>query len=111
MMTIKRKIVVGLDDVKAVAFECLKTACGGKVSAPPDAARIPEECPSCKTAWRDREKKSQLSETSQETNFIEALKQLRKNGAAAPPPFRIFLEFEDAPGAIELIIAPLTKAA
>ena len=113
MMTIKRKIVIGLDDVKAVTFVCLNENCkvSVKISASPDAAWIPPQCPSCKAVWGDHGI-SQQSETSHEKNFVEALQKLRAKHAATQPTFRILLEFEDAPGAIEeLITTPLTKAA
>ena len=45
-MSIKRKIVIGLDDVSAVMFECLNAECKGSaiVSTSPDAAWIPDQC-------------------------------------------------------------------
>jgi hypothetical protein len=42
-MTIERKIVVGLEDLKALIFECraVEKACKSRVSVSPDQARIP----------------------------------------------------------------------
>jgi hypothetical protein len=51
-MTVERKIIIGLEDIKAVVFEC--TSCLSRVSIPPQArgnTRIPNECPQCSAKW------------------------------------------------------------
>jgi hypothetical protein len=55
-MTIKHKIIVGVDDIKAVIVEC---KCGVRVSLPLDNVRgcnIPERCPrpDCPVVWREK---------------------------------------------------------
>ena len=49
-MTFEHKIIVGLDDIKAVIIEC---KCGTRVSLSPDAVHIPEKCPAtaCDAVW------------------------------------------------------------
>lgn len=93
-MTIEHKIVVGLGDIQAVIFEC--SNCRARVSVSPDKLQIPKQCPNCNQGWIGGEKKSFQSDTSQQTNFVEALSKLRlleANGSG----FRILLEFEDEP--------------
>ena len=50
-MTIENRIVVGLDDIKAVTFECGERDCGARVSLPPDRAKVPPKCPQCGHEW------------------------------------------------------------
>jgi hypothetical protein len=97
-MTIEHKIVVGLGDIEVVIFECVQTKCRARVSVSPDKVQIPKQCPSCNESWGSGERRSYQSDTSQQTNFIDALSKLRLlegNGA----PFRILLEFEEQPKA------------
>jgi hypothetical protein len=43
-MTFERKIVIGLEEIKAVIFQCNK--CGSKISIAPDKLdSIPRQCP------------------------------------------------------------------
>ncbi|MGD0471556.1 MAG: hypothetical protein ABSA54_24535 [Terriglobales bacterium] len=95
-MTFENKIVVGLNDIKAVIFEC--SNCRARICVSPDKVQIPKECPSCNKGWRSAEKQSFLSDTSQEMNFIDALAKLRVL-ETKPLPFRILLEFEEEPKA------------
>jgi hypothetical protein len=51
-MTIERKLIFGLDDIKAIVFECC--ACHSRVSISPQIGRqmrIPSECPQCQAKW------------------------------------------------------------
>jgi hypothetical protein len=95
-MTFEHKIVVGLNDVKAVIYECLNKNCGARVIASPDTVQIPKQCPSCNEGWLSGEQTSRQSDTSQEKNFVEALRQLRILGTK-PLPFRILLEYDITP--------------
>lgn len=93
-MTIEHKIVVGVDDIKAVIIEC---RCGVRVSFPPDDVRIPETCPTpnCGIAWS---RKSHGVSTERDAwasaslNFVDAVGQMRKHLKNSH--FRILLEFE-----------------
>ena len=43
-MTFERKIVIGLEEIKAIIFQCKK--CGSRMYVPPaDFSSIPEQCP------------------------------------------------------------------
>jgi hypothetical protein len=49
-MTVERKIVVGLDDIQAVSFECEK--CHSRLTLPPDKiGEIPQRCERCGQEW------------------------------------------------------------
>jgi hypothetical protein len=56
-MTVERKIVASLGDIKNVTFECVRVnrnghKCGAKVTVPPDVASdIPHVCPQCHGEW------------------------------------------------------------
>jgi len=94
-VTFENKIVVGLDDIKAVSFECMGRECHARVTLSLDKIRIPARCPNCNEIWISGGAKSFLSDTSQQTNFINALDKLRlleANGVA----FKILLEFDAA---------------
>src|ERR1022692_1810663 len=52
-MTVERKIVVGLDDIQAVSFECEK--CHSRLTLPPDKiGEIPQRCEQNRSAWQRR---------------------------------------------------------
>lgn len=92
----ERKIVVGLDDVKAVILECVN--CRTRVTITPDHARIPKECPDCQHSW--------LSPVHDNADFLTALSKMRSarasnaasasSGQANSPRFRILLEFDES---------------
>src|SRR5437016_3902337 len=48
-MTVKRKIVVGLEDIKAVSFECKK--CSARLTFTPERITVPHSCQSCNSDW------------------------------------------------------------
>ncbi len=96
-MTLEHKIVVGLNDIKAVIFECRQ--CHTRVSMSPDDIRIPTKCPKEDCAvWIGSEPAIVTTPyeatTSKYLNFVQAIGHIRKsnNGAA----FRILLEFDDS---------------
>ncbi len=96
-MTIEHKIVVGLDDIKTVIFECKQ--CRTRVTMSPDEIRIPLKCPkeNCVSrAWIVGSPSGLTSEyegsTAAHINFVEAIGYIRKNKGAA---FRVLLEFDD----------------
>ncbi len=97
-MTIEHSIVVGLDDIKTVIFECRQ--CHTRVSMSPDDIRIPVKCPKEDCAvWLAGEPAKVVSPyeatTSKYLNFVQALGHIRKstNGAT----FKILLEFNESP--------------
>jgi hypothetical protein len=89
-MTVEHKLVVGLDDVTAVTFECTVENCHGRATVSPDHAEIPSECPACHRAWNVSTKSEEVA--SPYYNFVKGLVKIRTllaNGAR----FRILLEF------------------
>ena len=97
-MTIEHSIVVGLDDIKTVIFECRQ--CHTRVSMSPDDIRIAVKCPKEDCAvWLASEAAKVVSPyeatTSKYLNFVQALGHIRKstNGAT----FKILLEFNESP--------------
>lgn len=97
-MTVEHKFVVGLDDIKAVIFECRQ--CRTRVSMPPSDARIPRQCPAepCGSVWIMGQPAGVISDfegsTSAHLNFVSAIGHIRKRNGAA---FRILLEFDSQP--------------
>jgi hypothetical protein len=97
-MTLEHKLVVGLDDIKAVVFECRQ--CGTRVSMVPADVRIPNQCPTgaCASVWIMGKPAGMTSEyeasTSAHLNFVSAIGYIRKHNGAA---FRILLEFDSQP--------------
>jgi hypothetical protein len=80
-MTFEHKIVVGVDDIKAVIVEC---KCGIRVSFPPDKVSIPENCPApdCGIAWGKKSDSVSIERevwASANLNFVDAIGQMRKH--------------------------------
>lgn len=98
-MTIEHKLLVGLDDIQGVVFECRnqEQACSSRVRISADQGRIPARCPNCGVEWvRYPLANIELSGTPF-TKFVDLLADVRKQQAANPdfPKFHILLEFED----------------
>jgi hypothetical protein len=95
-MTIERKIVVGLEDIQALTFECGK--CGARVTMQPDRAReIPAECVQCHQEWISFNPTNREPDTATDTTvrFWTALQTVRvliKNNKLG---FKILLEFRE----------------
>jgi hypothetical protein len=94
-MTIEHKIVVGVDDIKAVIVAC---TCGIRFSMSPDDIQIPANCPKCGIIWGGkpcREISSEHEEwASANLNFADAIGRMRKHPNSG---FRLLLEFEREP--------------
>jgi hypothetical protein len=97
-MTIERRIVVGLNDIQAVSFEC--NECLTRTRVPSDKLRgIPENCPSCNRVWITSQfsQRNHVELASAYKTFIDSLVKIRtlmENGA----PFKILLEFSEPKG-------------
>lgn len=90
-MTFENKIVVGLDDIKAVTFECAK--CKTRLTLLPDMIRIPAHCNQCGQEWLNGNPNTYDAVASPYVNFIRGIGEIRtlqRNN----PPFKILLEFE-----------------
>jgi hypothetical protein len=96
-MTIEHKIVVGLNDIKTISYECRK--CGARAAFPLGAQLEPNNvCYSCRDQWRKEE--SSVPWVSKDESafmrFLKALNDIRtleKEGAIG---FRVILEFDEA---------------
>lgn len=96
-MTIERKIIVGIEDIKAISIECL--SCNAILTVPAHKlGDFPKSCqqPNCESKWGVPP--SSLKEMeSPFVNFISSIKSIRgltpegirKSG------FRILLEFDE----------------
>lgn len=97
-MTYERRIAVGLDDIKAIIFECKK--CKSRLSLTPDSVgEIPFQCPriECKHPWRFADAGYSDSVRSPFSNFVSGLVGIRKLIATEPGfGFTIILEFDEA---------------
>ncbi len=95
-MTLQNRIVVGLDDIKAVTLECTdqdNKKCCARFSSSPDMIQIPKNCPQCNATWWKGDQTFRQYDNPRQMGFLEALAKLRDREAEGTP-FRIFLEFE-----------------
>ena len=94
-MTVERKIVVGLEDLTNLVFEC--KVCKTRVTVSPDDARVPERCPNptCAEMWVKKPTSSiQVSVLATES-FVKAVGKLRAQSSDDWPKFRVLLEFDE----------------
>jgi hypothetical protein len=98
-MTIERKIIIGLEDIKAVIFAC--HSCLSRVSVPPQVGshmRIPTECPQCRAKWSllDPVKYGDHVATPY-VNFVMSLQRLRAftKETTDATGFTVLLEFQE----------------
>lgn len=91
-MTFEHKIVVGLNDIKAISLECNK--CQTRITLAPDGIEVPLQCPKCGKIWITGDPNAyQKIVASPYVNFFTALATIRtllENGAT----FKILFEFE-----------------
>jgi predicted RNA-binding Zn-ribbon protein involved in translation (DUF1610 family) len=93
-MTVEHKVVVGLDDIKAIVFECLK--CGAKVTRSPDSGReVPYTCSECRISWRDNDTKGDVEHWQDcFSKFTKSIGDIRTLDKQRQGNFRILFEFE-----------------
>jgi len=90
-MTIERRLIVGLGDIKSVSYQC--NECSFRVTMSPDHfGEIPHGCPSGHR-WIQGER--QISQSSPILKFAETLGALRTLSANKALGFQIFLEFDE----------------
>lgn len=99
-MVIERKIIVGLEDLRAVIFECRNEAqrCTSRVSISPDRGLIPEKCPDCGVEWVRHPLQTIEVKGNVFTQFVRLLAEVRSKQPKANeeyPRFRIMLEFDE----------------
>ncbi len=92
-MTIERRILVGLRDIKALSFECNK--CHARISVSPDAGKVPAyQCPECEHPWRGSDAYTNKEVTTPYVALVKAISTLRSLNNNAEG-FTILLEFEE----------------
>ena len=88
-MTFEHKIIVGLEEIKAVVFRC--NNCGSTVAIPPAKLdSVPKQCPN-DHAWNSNLPPEFAG--SPFAAFINSLKKLREPIYDNQAGFKIFLEF------------------
>jgi hypothetical protein len=92
-MTFERKIVVGIDDIMAVTFECSK--CKARTTVLAESVKdIPIACGSCQASWQIRGIKNLVSSEFQAPDaLIRSLAIMRILEVNAP--FKILFEFQE----------------
>jgi hypothetical protein len=94
-MVVGRRIVAGLEDIKAVSFECIK--CGARLTYAPGSVPEPPMWCKCGQMWRPEERRHPDIHQSACLDFVQALVSIRsvsreQTGIVG---FRILFEFEE----------------
>ena len=93
-LTFERKIVVGLEEIRAITFECHQ--CKSRLTVSPDDIRdIPTACPHCSFSWRLPEDAQAAPAGSPPKNFAFGIKELKIRFGADVIGFKILLEFDE----------------
>jgi hypothetical protein len=95
-VTFEHKIVAGVDDIKAVTFECGQ--CKARLTMSPDSIQVPHHCPRCDAVWVLGMPANSQSVTSPALNFVHAIGPIRKQLQENHAPFKILLEFNEREG-------------
>jgi hypothetical protein len=92
-MTSERRLLFGLDEIKAVTFQC--TRCSGRVSiAPNDVAHMPDSCP-LGHRWDFYTTAGQHGPSGRLVTTIKAVLELEQQPTANGVGFVVRLEFEE----------------
>jgi hypothetical protein len=94
-MTVEHRTIVGIDDIRAVTFQC--SACTTRLTIPADSLRgVPRQCTSCNAVWwRGDEMATHVSTSGPAAMaFIQAIGTLAIMMREQKDTFRIFLEFD-----------------
>lgn len=95
-MTVERRYIVGLNDLRALVFEC--TSCGTHLSLPPDKvkAKPPERCFGCgEPWWKDGPQLPEGVAAHSIGRFLGAIPDVRVLQNQAGMGFRLLFEFDD----------------
>jgi hypothetical protein len=93
-VTFERKIVVSLEEIRAITFECHK--CKSRLTVSPDDIRdIPAACPHCNFSWRLPEAANVGPLASPPRNFAVGIREIRIRFGADVIGFKILLEFDE----------------
>jgi DNA-directed RNA polymerase subunit RPC12/RpoP len=96
-MTIQRRIVMSVEDIKTITFEC--TACSSRISLRPDGEiEVPNSCPQCRREWRalNQARPTMAPGPGPFVELANAIRRIRSLGnESIDPGFRIFIEFDE----------------
>jgi hypothetical protein len=95
-MTLEHRMIVGIDDIKAITFECLN--CKTRTTVPVSSLRsVPQACGSCNAVWwTGADVASNVSTSGPAAiGFIQAIVTLKIMIREKKDAFRILLEFDD----------------
>jgi len=98
-LTIERRIIVGLDDIKALCIECL--GCSTRVALLPGKIKeIPESCQYCGHKWRPKRGTSfEATKISAFESLVLSISKIRTTiegeGEEELTGFKISFEFEE----------------
>jgi hypothetical protein len=89
-MTLERKLMVGIEDIKGVCLECSSAECKTRVSGSLGAyIVIPTYCPQCKSSWIVPHVQNFEEKQSPPHRLVDAI--LDFNNLVGNLPFRIYL--------------------
>jgi hypothetical protein len=94
-MTVERRFVVGLADIRAITLECVR--CGLRLTMLPDNVDSEKlgQCPACRQVWLPTGGQV-LAPRSAAATLVWSLKGAREEQADAPSlGVRVLLEFEE----------------
>jgi hypothetical protein len=95
-MTVERRMIFGIDDIRAVTFQC--SSCKTRITIPTDPLReVPRRCTSCDAIWwRGDESATHVSTSGPAAMaFIQAIRTLAIMIREKKDAFRILLELEE----------------
>jgi len=94
-MTVEHRILVGIDDLKAITFECLK--CKARITLlPNDKLGVPDSCSACSAVWKASSPSSNVTVSAPAAiTFVDAIKRLVLLAAEPQAAFKILLEFDE----------------
>jgi hypothetical protein len=95
-MTIERRMIVGIDDIEAVTFQCL--SCNARATTPVSSlSEVPRQCKSCNAVWwRENEFASHVSTSGPAAMaFVQAIRTLTIMMREKKHAFLILLEFKE----------------
>ncbi len=101
-MTLEKRIIIGLVDIKVISYECKK--CGARTTFSPDKILEPNyQCFSCQNPWRPRINEADfispqktLAQESVFNRLLEAIGYLRNPEVSKTHGFRVLFEVEEA---------------
>lgn len=93
-MTVERRLVVGLEDIKAITFECIK--CKSRLTLLPETTDWPDRCIQCGQEWIPLKATSPSSKPSSPVTFmLGGLQRLRALMQDTTAGVRVLFEIEE----------------